>query len=198
MANESIRAAFEREHQHIVVALSTKAETEHEHDIITDSEVDALWQEAELGDVDISTVEDRFEGGVLKIENGGTGASSIEDAKANLGISNRNFVDIKTKMFSQVDENFNTTDSGITEYPQSPGVYKVISPEVFGLPNDITGNGSLVIFDCGGYILHFYVDEDSELYTARTEGKIPISGWKKATTTSVGIWNAPTGTSTND
>ena len=55
-------------------------------DAITESEVDSMWEETTFGEVEIDQVEDRFDGGILRVEYGGTGSGSAREAVYNLGI----------------------------------------------------------------------------------------------------------------
>lgn len=85
----------------------------------------------------------------------------------------------KAKMaFYQTDANGNHSLSGISAYPTTAGVFRVIS-KVTGLPDDVNGYGTLVIFDGGSYILHLYLDASGLLYYARTADGVAVpTSWK--------------------
>jgi len=86
-------------------------------DKITNSELEDLWTEAELGDVEFETVEDRFNNGVLKVENGGTGASNASDARANLGITPAN-IGAAPAGFGLGDRTENISNTDLNDYKE--------------------------------------------------------------------------------
>lgn len=89
MANPSIYAAFERMWQHIVAALGSKANKE-EIDAKIDELTEIFVQETEpenpeVGDIWVDTsVGAVIEAQPLSILQGGTGANTAEEARANL------------------------------------------------------------------------------------------------------------------
>lgn len=101
----------------------------------------------------------------------------------------------KAKMaFYQTDANGNHSLSGISAYPTTAGVFRVIR-KVTGLPDDINGYGTLVIFDGGSYIFHLYLDANGLLYYARTADGVTVpTSWKVCGGKRC-IWNNPSPTS---
>ena len=92
---------------------------------------------------------------------------------------NKAYVDKRAEnVFYQTDANGNISLSGISAYPTKSGVYRVISV-VAGLPDDVNGYGSLVIFNGGSYMLHLYQDANGLLYYARTADGVTVpTSWK--------------------
>lgn len=111
-----------------------------------------------IGDVVVDSSE--F-GSTTPVWRGGTGAMVPEKARENLLITSH------TTFFS-ADENGKFTLNAPTSYPTKPGVYRITTPELPGLPVDSGGYGSLVIFNCGSYVLHFHVDYTGAFYYATT------------------------------
>lgn len=74
---------------------------------------------------------------------------------------------LKSLAYSQTDANGDTTLSTLSAYPTTPGVFRV-GAVISGLPSGISGYGSLVIFNCGTYYMHLYLDSNKQLYFART------------------------------
>ena len=92
--------------------------------------------------------------------------------------------------FYQTDANGNVSLSGISAYPTTAGVYRVIS-KVAGLPDDINGYGTLAIFNAGSYILNLYLDANGLLYYARTADGVAVpTSWKVCGGKRC-IWNNP-------
>lgn len=89
--------------------------------------------------------------------------------------------ELKKFAYSQTDENGNVTLDGITSYPTTAGVFRVVNI-VAGLPSECLGYGSLVIFDGGSYVLHLYQDASDTLYWARTGDGVTApspDSWRK-------------------
>lgn len=114
--------------------------------------------------------------GTLGIARGGTGATTAANARTKLGITPTNIgavakTELKSLTYNATDENGNITVNLISQYPTTPGVYRVGNP-VTGLPNNIIGYGSLIIFNAGEYYLHLYKDAGGGLFHARTDNRV--------------------------
>jgi hypothetical protein len=108
----------------------------------------------------------------VPISKGGTGATTVAAAQSSLKLN-------KSYIYSQTDSNGNTSTSGITAYPKSPGVYRVTSTSTsIGIP---TNYGCLTIFNGGTYYMHLYTDSSS-LYYGRTTSLVAPT-WHKVVTT---------------
>lgn len=93
---------------------------------------------------------------------------------------------LQIKIFRQRDANGDETLQTISTYPTSPGVYRVGAPNnISGLPKDSNGYGCLLIFDCGGYVLHIFVDVSMNLYYTRTTSSYALTTWYKLEGTEV-------------
>lgn len=89
--------------------------------------------------------------------------------------------ELKKFAYSQTDENGNVTLDGITSYPTTAGVFRVVNI-VAGLPSECLGYGSLVIFNGGSYVLHLYQDANGVLHWARTDNGVTApspDSWRK-------------------
>ena len=95
-----------------------------------------------------------------------------------------NYRTIQKSVFQQLNNNGDRTVSTLTEYPSSIGVFRVGTP-VAGLPNGITGYGTLLIFDAGTYFMHLYIDYNGSLYYARTVDTYEVTKWMQLTGTEV-------------
>lgn len=86
---------------------------------------------------------------------------------------------LQSKIFHQRSDNGSESTSTISTYPTSPGVYRVGNPNnISGLPTDTNGYGCLLIFDCGGYILHIFVDASNNFYYNQTSSYTPTKWYK--------------------
>lgn len=71
---------------------------------------------------------------------------------------------------------------GITSYPQTVGIYRVINVKVSGLPSDANAYGTLIIMGIG-YYMHLYIDHTNHAWIAQTEGEgLKPTAWRKITT----------------
>ncbi len=78
----------------------------------------------------------------------------------------------KNDVFSQTDANGNKVASGIMSYPTTAGIYRNIAAGVTGMPSALSGYGTLVIFNGGGYHAHMYFSTSGSFAWTITEGDV--------------------------
>lgn len=90
------------------------------------------------------------------------GASKGTSGVVDLGtvITGLNYRTIQDYVMSQLATDGSKTVSGVTNYPTKPGAYRITS-SVNWKPSDTSQYGDLVIYNCGSYVLHLYVDNGS-------------------------------------
>lgn len=107
--------------------------------------------------------------GILDIASGGTGGATAAAAQAALLLT-------KPYMYAQTGADGAGSTSTIKSYPTAPGVYRVGSKSIAGLPGDNTGYGCLLLFNAGTYVLHLYVDNSKTLYYALNSASTTTTG----------------------
>ncbi len=83
---------------------------------------------------------------------------------------------IQSYVFQQLASDGTPNANGISEIPTTPGVYRVTSA-ITGLPSGAEGYGTLIVFNCGGYMLYIYVDVNNNFYYSKVSSVAAPSVW---------------------